>query len=95
MLHRSYTDEHEEIAKFLLTLKLPWFVQVNKDIEIIEFEPIGTYEQLAKAHRTLTARPLSPSGYLNMYGGINIAFLGAVHLPVESLISKAIVCQLL
>ncbi|KAF2726457.1 hypothetical protein EJ04DRAFT_530260 [Polyplosphaeria fusca] len=74
---------------------LPWFVRVNDDMETMEFEPMGTYDQLAKAHRNLTAGPKSPSGHPNMYGGISIPFAGATPPVFTSKISQAIHCQIL
>jgi hypothetical protein len=71
---------------------LPWFVKVTNDTTM-EVPEMGTYEEIALAHKNLTAAPTSPSGHPNVYGGINWPFPADVAPSYTSFIQKAIMCQ--
>lgn len=54
---------------------------------------MGTYDEIAKAHRDLTAPPTSPSGHRNKYGGVKWSFPADVHIDFNSWIQKALLAQ--
>lgn len=70
---------------------LPWYVMVRQGV--MENPAMGTYDEISKAHRDLTAPPASPSGHRNKYGGIKWAFPADVHIDFSSWIQKAILAQ--
>ena len=70
---------------------LPWFVGLQKDLETLEIAEGGTWEDLSKAHRDLTAGPATPSGLANRYGPIPYAFPAAVPVMGISAVSDALV----
>ena len=70
---------------------LPWYVMVRNGV--MENPAMGTYDEISKAHRDLTAPPASPSGHRNRYGGIKWAFTADVHINFDSWIQKAILAQ--
>lgn len=73
---------------------LPWLVKVQDDMATMEMPEMGSYQEIALAHQSLTAAPLTPSGHPNKYGGIKWAFPADVSPEFSSAISKAIHCQL-
>ncbi|KAI8930553.1 hypothetical protein NX059_012163 [Plenodomus lindquistii] len=72
---------------------LPWFVLVQEDGETMEVPEMGSYEEIAQAHRRLAQAPRTPSGHPVRYGGIRWPFPGDVHPEYLSPISRAIMCQ--
>ena len=59
----------------------------------MEVPEMGTYEEIALAHKNLTAAPTSPSGHPNVYGGINWPFPADVAPSYTLFIQRAIMCQ--
>jgi hypothetical protein len=53
---------------------LPWFVAIQDDHETMETVKMGTWKEIADAHRDLKAAPRSPSGKPNVYGDIPYRF---------------------
>lgn len=64
---------------------------MQKDLETLEIAEGGTWEDLSKAHRDLTAGPATPSGLANRYGPIPYAFPAAVPVMGISAVSDALV----
>jgi hypothetical protein len=54
----------------------------------------GIWEELAAAHRDLTAGPTILSGYSINYGRIPYVFLVAVKFVLDNLVSKALIGRL-
>lgn len=70
---------------------LPWFVGIQDnhiDMETIE---MGSWVEIADAHRALTAAPRSPSGKPNVYGGIPYRFPASMPVHIKSPLSNALI----
>jgi hypothetical protein len=85
--HGSTTTPEGAIRRTML----PWFVAIQKDHSTMETLEMGTWEDLAEAHRDLKAAPRSPSGKSNMYGSIPYRHPVAVQLKIPSALSDALV----
>jgi len=80
-------------AKHVRRTMLPWFVGLQKDLEMLEVTEAGTWKDLADAHRDLVAASSSPSGLANRYGVIPFAFPAAIELDGLGALSDAMVCR--
>jgi hypothetical protein len=70
---------------------LPWFVAIQDDHETMETVKMGTWKEIADAHRDLKAAPRSPSGKPNVYGDIPYRFPASLPLILKSPLSNALV----
>jgi hypothetical protein len=69
---------------------LPWFVGIQPDHSTMEIPEMGVWEEIAHAHRSLTAAPRSPSGKPNIYGGIPYRFPASTVLRFPFQLSAAL-----
>lgn len=72
---------------------LPWYVRVSEDGSTMENPKMGTYDEIATAYQRLSAAPRSPSGFPNMFGGIQWAFPGDSRPVLQNAVARAIICQ--
>lgn len=70
---------------------LPWYMALTEDLKELEIKEAGTFDEVSKAHRDMTAPPSSPSGYPNHYGNIPYRFPAAVLLMGLGSLSDALV----
>jgi hypothetical protein len=78
-------------AKGIRRTLLPWFVAIQDNHEDMETIEMGTWEEIAAAHRALEAAKRSPSGKPNVYGGIPYRFPASSPLVLPSPLSAALV----
>lgn len=70
---------------------LPWFVAIRDHHEQLEINEMGTWSELAAAHRDLVPGPRSPSGHPNRYATAPYRFPAAIPITGLGPISDALV----